>query len=63
MSPSLVRSCLTRAAARHPDLTYWDHNWRKNGGMDHMLSVSRREDFYRQDYCGCTFSKRAAERG
>lgn len=57
-----VNACGRRAAARHPGLVYWDHNWRKGGGIDHMLAVSRREGFYRQDYCGCVFSRRDAGR-
>ena len=44
-----VDTCGRRAAARHPGLIYWDHNWRKLGGADRAAELARREDFYRQD--------------
>ncbi|MER2519224.1 MAG: epoxyqueuosine reductase QueH [Bdellovibrionales bacterium] len=50
-----------RAAARYEDVTFWNQNWRKNGGTNRMVEVARREDFYRQDYCGCVFSQRESE--
>jgi hypothetical protein len=46
------------AARRHPPIQFWDCNWRKRGGSDRMIRVSREQNFYRQDYCGCNFSKR-----
>ncbi len=56
-----VNICGLRAAARYEHVAFWDHNWRKNGGADRMIEVARREDFYRQDYCGCVFSQRECE--
>lgn len=53
-----VNACGHRAAARHEGLVYWDFNWRKGGGVQRMIEVAKREDFYRQDYCGCVFSLR-----
>ena len=47
-----------RAAARYPDLEYWTHNWRKKGGSQRMLQISKREEFYMQEYCGCAYSLR-----
>lgn len=47
-----------RAALRYENLIYWDMNWRKNGGSDRMESLARDEGFYRQNYCGCIYSKR-----
>jgi len=47
-----------RAAARYPGMSYWTHNWRKKGGADRMLEVSKRERFYAQQYCGCVYSLR-----
>jgi predicted adenine nucleotide alpha hydrolase (AANH) superfamily ATPase len=44
------------AAAAYPGLSYWDLNWRRLGGSQRMSEISRREDFYRQNYCGCEFS-------
>lgn len=47
-----------RAAARYPDMVYWTHNWRKGGGSQRMLDVSKEEEFYQQEYCGCVYSLR-----
>ena len=38
------------------NLRYWDRNWRKQGGQERSLVVSKREEFYRQLYCGCLYS-------
>lgn len=47
-----------RAAARYPDLLYWEYNWRKGGGSARMIELSKRENFYQQEYCGCVYSLR-----
>ena len=47
-----------RAAGRYPGLLYWDYNWRKGGGSAHMIEISKRENFYQQEYCGCAYSLR-----
>lgn len=48
----------TRAAARYEGLSYWTFNWRKGGGAARMLEISKREEFYQQEYCGCIYSLR-----
>ncbi len=48
----------TRAAARYPNLIYWTFNWRKQGGSQRMIEISKREEFYQQEYCGCAYSMR-----
>ena len=40
------------------DLPYWDFNWRKQGGSSRMLEISKKENFYQQEYCGCVYSLR-----
>jgi predicted adenine nucleotide alpha hydrolase (AANH) superfamily ATPase len=47
-----------RAAARYEGLYYWAFNWRKGGGAARMLEISKREEFYQQEYCGCVYSLR-----
>ncbi|HLF67088.1 MAG TPA: epoxyqueuosine reductase QueH [Gammaproteobacteria bacterium] len=47
-----------RAAAPYSDMTYWTFNWRKEGGSQRMLQISKRENFYAQQYCGCAYSLR-----
>ena len=34
-----------QAASHYADLTYWDFNWRKEGGSERMIEVSKRENF------------------
>lgn len=47
-----------RAAARYSGMVYWDYNWRKNGGSARMYEIAEKENFYKQEYCGCIFSLR-----
>lgn len=53
-----INGCGQRAADRYPDVKYWDYNWRKGGGSGRMLDISKRENFYQQEYCGCIYSLR-----
>ncbi len=53
-----INRCGERAADRYPDLTYWTYNWRKAGGSHRMIEISKRERFYQQEYCGCSYSLR-----
>jgi len=53
-----INGCGERAAARYPDMTYWTFNWRKKGGSQRMVEISKRENFYMQEYCGCIYSLR-----
>ena len=48
----------TRAAARYNQVSYWTYNWRLNGGAARMYTISKREQFYKQEYCGCVYSLR-----
>jgi hypothetical protein len=50
------------AAKAHPGVTFFPFNWRKSGGSQRMVEVSRREGFYHQPYCGCIFSLRDTNR-
>lgn len=47
-----------RAASRYPAMHYWTYNWRKNGGSERMYDIAKRENFYKQEYCGCVYSLR-----
>jgi epoxyqueuosine reductase len=57
-----INGCGTRAAGRYPGLAYWTYNWRKQGGANRMLEISKREQFYQQEYCGCVYSLRDTNR-
>jgi len=47
-----------RAANRWDGMNYWTFNWRKQGGSARMIELSKREEFYQQEYCGCIYSLR-----
>jgi predicted adenine nucleotide alpha hydrolase (AANH) superfamily ATPase len=53
-----INDCGHRAARPYDGLRYWDFNWRKGGGADRMIQISKREEFYQQEYCGCAYSLR-----
>ena len=53
-----INGCGERAAARYENLVYWTYNWRKSGGSQRMIEISKREKFYQQEYCGCVYSLR-----
>jgi predicted adenine nucleotide alpha hydrolase (AANH) superfamily ATPase len=51
-----------RAAQRYKTVEYWDFNWRKDGGSSRMIEISKEENFYQQEYCGCVYSLRDTNR-
>ncbi len=53
-----INGCGLRAAARYDGMSYWTYNWRKKGGASRMIEISKREQFYQQEYCGCIYSLR-----
>lgn len=53
-----INGCGERAAARYPGLRYWTFNWRKGGGSQRTVEISKQETFYQQEYCGCVYSLR-----
>ena len=57
-----INDCGARAASHYPGLSYWDYNWRKGGGSARMIEISKRENFYQQEYCGCVYSLRDTNR-
>jgi predicted adenine nucleotide alpha hydrolase (AANH) superfamily ATPase len=59
---SQINGCGARAVQIYDDIAYWDFNWRKQGGSSRMLELSKREEFYQQEYCGCVYSLRDTNR-
>lgn len=51
-----------RAAEPYSQMHYWTYNWRKMGGSNRMIEISKRESFYQQEYCGCAYSLRDTNR-
>ena len=57
-----INNCGERAAQHYNDITYWTFNWRKKGGSNRMVEISKLEKFYQQEYCGCVYSLRDTNR-
>lgn len=53
-----INDCGQRAVSPYDGLSYWDFNWRKGGGSARMIEISKQEQFYQQEYCGCAYSLR-----
>jgi epoxyqueuosine reductase len=53
-----INDCGIRAATPYEGINYWTHNWRKKGGSSRMYEISKRENFYKQEFCGCVYSLR-----
>jgi predicted adenine nucleotide alpha hydrolase (AANH) superfamily ATPase len=53
-----INDCGIKAASHYEGLTYWTYNWRKKGGAARMYEISKEENFYQQEYCGCVYSLR-----
>ncbi len=51
-----------KAAQLFPNIEYWTFNWRKQGGATRMIELSKQEQFYQQEYCGCVYSLRDTNR-
>lgn len=39
-------------------IEYWDSDFKKQDGYRKSCEISKENEFYRQDYCGCVFSMR-----
>ena len=50
-------SQLGNALAKEFGVKFFGQDWKKMGGFKRACQISKQENFYRQDYCGCTFSK------
>ncbi|GHV43917.1 hypothetical protein FACS1894204_00020 [Synergistales bacterium] len=52
----LISSIGREISARH-GLIWEDRIWRKNGGFPRSVQISKELGLYRQNYCGCVYSK------
>ncbi len=57
-----VISRLGEELAAKYQIKFFDRDWKKKDGFKISCQISREENFYRQDYCGCIFSKLAREK-
>lgn len=53
-----INDCGIRAVNGYTGVSYWTYNWRKAGGAERMYKIAKREEFYKQEYCGCIYSLR-----
>jgi predicted adenine nucleotide alpha hydrolase (AANH) superfamily ATPase len=44
-------------------ITYLFSDFKKHDGYKHSIELSKQYNLYRQDYCGCVYSRRAKENG
>lgn len=47
-----------RAAARYDDVDFWQYNWQTDAMTRRKYGISAEERFYKQEYCGCSYSLR-----
>jgi predicted adenine nucleotide alpha hydrolase (AANH) superfamily ATPase len=47
--------------AREYGTTYLEADFKKRDGFKKAMEISRKENFYRQDYCGCIYSMQARQ--
>jgi predicted adenine nucleotide alpha hydrolase (AANH) superfamily ATPase len=47
-----------RAAARYEGLKYWTSDWQSDSMTLRKYEISAQERFYKQEYCGCSYSLR-----
>lgn len=47
-----------RAAARYEDVDFWVYNWQTDAMTQRKYEISTEERFYKQEYCGCSYSLR-----
>ncbi len=57
-----INDCGVRSARHYPGVSYWTYNWRRQGGSQRMIEISKKEAFYQQEYCGCVYSLRDTNR-
>ena len=56
LSPHKISQVIFAVGAQFPK--YVPYDFKKQNGFIRSLQLSREYDFYRQDYCGCEFSRR-----
>lgn len=50
---------LGKELAKKYDLKFFSADFKKQGGFQKGLELSKKYNFYRQNYCGCAFSKKS----
>lgn len=53
-----IHNCGKEMEKLYNGIIFLDFNWRKAGGSDYSERIAKQENFYKQNYCGCIFSKK-----
>lgn len=53
-----INACGVKAASAFEGITYWTYDWKLDGGSYRMYEIAKREELYKQEYCGCAYSLR-----
>mgnify|MGYP001598826498 FL=1 len=48
---------LGQQAAEQHGVVFYEADWKKNGGQEAARQIAKENNLYRQNYCGCLFSK------
>ena len=56
-NPMLINE-IGEALAEKYGVKYLASDFKKDGGYQHSIELSKQYDLYRQNYCGCAFSKK-----
>jgi len=55
-SPTILQ--IGKTIALENNLNFLAEDFKKNDGFKKTMEIAKRENFYRQNYCGCIFSQR-----
>ena len=47
-----------KAAAKYPGVEYWLSDWQTEAMTQRKYRINAEQSFYKQEYCGCTYSLR-----
>ncbi len=62
MKDAALLNAIGREEGAKAGVAWLPSDFKKKGGYQHSIELSREYDLYRQDYCGCIFSKRQRDR-
>jgi hypothetical protein len=53
-----VNASGVKAAAKYPGVEYWLSDWQTEAMTQRKYRINAEQQFYKQEYCGCTYSLR-----
>jgi len=53
-----VNSSGMRSATKYPGVEYWVYDWQTQTMTDRKYQINAQHHFYKQEYCGCSYSLR-----